>query len=175
MATRPAGGYRRRVLAALLAVALAAAPGGADAYDPFEDSAPASSGRARLVLTGLGGSYLGAPGSGRSGGSLVSGELSWSFDALDLGVQGSWARVREDSGASSPVVLLRLGQRFETRRGVEASFTLGLGAARLVRWQAWFQVAIGARFDLGPIFLAAELGFEQADLIRLAGGMGVRF
>jgi hypothetical protein len=163
------------MLAALLATALAAAPGPALGYDPFEDSAPLGASRTRLALTGWGGEYVGAPGTGRSGGSLLGAEATWSFDSLDLGVQGSYARLQEHSSAMRPLVLVRLGQRFETRRGIEATFNLGIGSAKTTHWQAWFQVALGARLELGPLFLATELAFEQADLIRLAAGLGVKF
>lgn len=167
------GGVRPALLAALL---LAAAPAPAGAYDPFEDDPPGGQERPRLHLTAWGGALVGAPGSGRGGsGSLAAGEVAWSFDSLDLGVQAAAAQLDAGSSAFSPIVLLRLGQRFETRRGVEATFTLGLGAARRDRWEGWFQVALGGRVPLGPLFLAAELAFEQADLIRLTGGLGVRF
>jgi len=72
------------------------------------------------------------------------------------------------------VVLARVTQRFQTRRGLDATFTFGAGAARQVDWKAWFQVALGLRLDLGPIFLAGELGFEQDGLLRLGAGVGVR-
>lgn len=161
------------MLAALLTALLVAAPAG-DAYDPFEDAPPAAE-RSRLLLTAWGGGFVGAPGSGRSGGGLGGAEVAWSFDALDLGVQALAARLDPGRPGASPVVLLRLGQRFETRRGLTAALTLGVGAARRDRWEAWFQVGLGTRVDLGPLFLAAELAFEQSDLLRLAGGLGVRF
>jgi hypothetical protein len=167
--------YLPPVLASLLAIALAAVPGSPETYDPFEEEAPASRDRPRLALTAWGGSYLGAPGSNRSSGSLLGGEATWSFDSIDLGAQATWAQVRDGSTALSPVLLLRIGQRFRTRRGLEASFSLGIGAGRPERWEAWFQVALGVRFDVGPIFLTSELALEQSDLIRLAGGVGVRF
>jgi hypothetical protein len=162
------------VLPALLTAALlAAAPG--DPYDPFEDAPPGSEERPRLLVTAWGGGFVGAPGSGRKGGALGGGEVGWSFDGLDLGVQALSAQLEQGRSRFSPVVLLRLGQRFETRRGVEATFTIGVGAARRDGWDAWFQVGLGGRVDLGPIFLTAELAFEQVDLIRLAGGLGARF
>jgi hypothetical protein len=30
------------------------------------------------------------------------------------------------------------------------------------------------RLDLGPMFLAGELSFEQEQLLRLSGGLGVK-
>ena len=56
----------------------------------------------------------------------------------------------------------------------EAGFTFGGGAARVNGWQAWFQVALGLRVDLGPVFLAGEIGFEQNSLIDLAAGVGLK-
>lgn len=165
-------GVRPALLAALL---LAAAPAAAGAYDPFEDEPPEGRDRPRLHLTAWGGAMVGAPGSGRDGGGLAGGEVAWSFDALELGVQALTARLDPSPAAARPVVLLRLGQRLPTRSGVEATFTLGMGAARRDRWQGWFQVGLGGRVDLGPLFLTAELAFEQTDLLRLAAGLGARF
>jgi hypothetical protein len=64
-------------------------------------------------------------------------------------------------------------QRFPMRSGVEATFALGLGAARPRTWEAWFQVALGVRLPLGPLFLGGELAFERGDLLRLSAGLGV--
>jgi hypothetical protein len=72
-------------------------------------------------------------------------------------------------------VMLRLVNRFQTGRGLEATFGFGLGAARPDDWVAWFQVALGVRLDLGPAFVGGELAFEQYDVLRLAGGVGLRF
>ena len=71
--------------------------------------------------------------------------------------------------------LVRLTQRFHTWRGFDAAFTLGLGAARAPAWMAWYQVALGVRVPLGPLFLGAELSFEQLEILRVAGGLGVAF
>jgi hypothetical protein len=177
----------RRARAARAALALAAwgwaaaalageaAPAAAStAYDPFEDEPPGAEAPPRLLLTAWGGALVGVPGSGRASGGFAGGEATFRLAALDLGVQALAARLGPEGGLS-PVVLLRLGQRFETRRGVEGSLTLGLGAARRDAWEAWFQVALGARVPLGPVFLATELAFEQVDLIRLAVGLGAGF
>ena len=162
---------RHALLAVLL---LAAAP--AAAYDPFEDDPPGEASPTRLLVTGWGGGFAAAPGSGASGGGLAGGEVTLRLSALDLGVQAVTTWVDQGAGRVSPVVLFRLGQRFETRKGVEASLTLGLGsAARNGRWEGWFQLAVGGRVPLGPLFLAGELAFEQVDLIRLAAGLGVAF
>jgi hypothetical protein len=50
-----------------------------------------------------------------------------------------------------------------------------VGAGRPRGWRAWYQLAIGMRVPLGPLFLAGELAFEQYDLLRLGGGLGVAF
>jgi hypothetical protein len=71
--------------------------------------------------------------------------------------------------------LLRLTQRFRTWRGFDAALTLGLGAARAPAWIGWYQVALGMRVPLGPLFLGAEVSFEQFDILRVAGGVGVAF
>jgi len=69
---------------------------------------------------------------------------------------------------------LRLTERFETRRGFDAALSLGIGGARSSHWEAYFQVALGVRVPLGPLFLAGELAFEQNDAFRAAAGLGVR-
>jgi hypothetical protein len=73
------------------------------------------------------------------------------------------------------VVLARIRQRFETRRGLDATVGFGIGAGRIVHWETWFQFTIGLRLYAGPIFIAGEVGFERLDLFRLAGGLGVAF
>jgi hypothetical protein len=160
---------------ALLAALLLAAPAAALAdYDPFEDQPPGDE-RRRLSVTAWGGELLGLTRSGRQDAAHVGGEVAWSFDALDVGVLGQAARLHTGTSDWSPMALLRLTERFETRQGVDATFTLGVGAAREETWKAWFQVALGVRVDLGPLFLAGELGSEQGDLFRLAAGLGARF
>ena len=66
-------------------------------------------------------------------------------------------------------------QRREEGRGLDAAVTLGLGAARPDGWVAWFLFGLGLRVDLGPLFLAGELAFEQRDQLRLMAGLGARF
>jgi len=131
--------------------------------------------RKRLSLTAWGGELSALSGSGRQSAGHVGGEVAWRFDAVELGLLGQAVRLRTGTSDWSPVVLARITERFETRRGVEASFTFGLGAAREAQWKAWFQVALGARLDLGPIYVGGELGFEQNDFVRLAGCVGTRF
>lgn len=131
--------------------------------------------RPRLLLSAWGGEALDAGGAGR-GSTLLGGEAAWAFDALDLGVAGYGYRTLVDAKRDwTPVVLLRLTERFRTRRGVEAAFSFGVGAGRPDDWIAWFQVALGVRVNLGPLFLGGELAFEQYDLLRLAAGLGVAF
>jgi hypothetical protein len=115
------------------------------------------------------------PGSGRGGGGLAGGEVTLRLRPFDLGVQAVTTWLEPGEGRLSPILLLRLGQRFETRRGVEASLVLGLGAARRQDWQAWVQLGVSGRVPLGPLFVAAELAFEQVDYLRLAAGVGAAF
>jgi len=79
--------------------------------------------------------------------------------------RNDWARIG----------LVKLTQRFAMRRGLEATFSIGVGAARTPAWVGWYQVALGMRVPLGPIFVGAELSFEQLDILRVAGGLGVAF
>ena len=132
-------------------------------------------GRRRIRLAVWGGEALDTGGNGRSSG-LLGGEAAWAFDSVDLGVSGYGYRSLRDADRTwTPVLLLRLTERFRTRRGIEAAFTFGVGAGRPDDWVAWFQVALGVRVDLGPLFLGGELAFEQNDLLRLAAGLGVAF
>jgi hypothetical protein len=138
-----------------------------DDFDDDEERQP------RIRLTGWGGTALDDAGTGRSS-TVVGGEAAWSFDSLDVGVSG--AGYRELDGATrswTPVVLARFTQRFPMRSGVEAAFGLGLGAGRPKGWTSWFQVALGVRVPLGPVFLAGELAFEERQLLRLGAGLGV--
>lgn len=143
-----------------------------DAAGPGEDD---EENKPRLRFAAWAGEALASGGSGRGSG-FVGGEAAWSFDSLDLGVAGSGYRNLVDATRTwTPVVLARITQRFKTRRGVEAAFGFGAGAGRRRGWAAWYQVALGVRVPLGPLFLAGELAFEQYDLLRLAAGLGVAF
>jgi hypothetical protein len=132
----------------------------------------------RLDLTAWGGQAWSERGSGFRG-TTWGGEATWRFDALDLGLFGGAYELPEEVAGGevetylAPVYLLRLGQRFETRNGLLASFTFGVGAAKAPDWRSWFQVALGVRMPLGPAFLAGELAFESEDVLRLALGVGV--
>lgn len=110
---------------------------------------------------------------------LYGAEATWRFDSLDVGLFGGAYELRRESPGGeleaylAPVYLVRLGQRFETRNGLLASFTFGVGTAKTDEWRSWFQVALGARATFGPAFVAGELAFESDDLLRLALGLGV--
>lgn len=112
------------------------------------------------------------------GGSSVAAygaEAGYSLPALDVGLVGYGYDNLYQKGKTAPVFLARLGERFEWRRGLEASVLFGAGAARLSKWQAWFQAAFGLRWFFGRLFIEGELSFEENDLVRLDGGLGVRF
>jgi hypothetical protein len=162
------------VTGALLALALAAGPPLAQGdWEPPPLEEQEDDGRKRrLSLAAWGGEALDQGGGGASYG-VLGGEVAWSFDPLDVGLAGYAYQGLSGAGGWTPVSLLRLTQRFPTRTGVEATFGLGLGAARPSGWEAWFQVAIGVRLPLGPLFLGGELAFERGDLLRLSAGLGV--
>ncbi len=178
--------------AALLALALAAAPdlGPARPRDPpasvaataaplrqedwdtpsYEDDER----ERRLFMSVWGGDAWDAGGSGHSYGNFGA-EVDWAFSQLDLGVAGYGWRDLSPERTWTRVALLRLTERFKMRSGVEAAFGLGAGAGVAKGWEAWFQVALGVRVPLGPLFLGGELSFERGDLLRLAGGVGLAF
>lgn len=132
-----------------------------------EDRAP------RLFITAWGGEAF-AIGSGDTrSGSAFGGEVAYALPFGDLGLWGSAYKIGERD-AWAPIALLRLTNRFPAGRGIEAAFTFGVGAGRPIDWRLWFQVALGLRLDLGPVFLAGELSFEQEQLLRLSGGLGVK-
>jgi hypothetical protein len=103
---------------------------------------------------------------------------SYAFDFMDVGllVQGYHLGGKANEWDSwLPGVLARFEQRFETRRGLEATLAFGLGASRLVDWEPWFQFALGLRYSEGPLTVGGELGVEQSGILRLAANGGVRF
>lgn len=159
------------VLPLVLLLSLATAqvdPWDEDDYDEEQD-------RDRILVSVWGGNAWET--GTRGGGSfpLAGGEIAYAFDSIDVGVAGYGYRLPEKKDPWTPVVMLRLVNRFQTGRGLEATFGFGLGAARPDDWVAWFQVALGVRLDLGPAFVGGELAFEQYDVLRLAGGVGLRF
>ena len=128
-----------------------------------------------VLLSGWGGTALEGGGSGRSA-SFYAAEAAWAFDTLDVGVQyASYHTLAEATRPWTPVLLTRVTERFKTGRGIEAAFSLGFGAGKPSGWVGWYQVAIGVRVPLGPLFLGGEIAFEQYDIIRLGGGLGVAF
>lgn len=149
-----------------------------DGYDDANDEPQYEDEERRqphLLLSGWAGEGLARGGSGRSS-SFYGGEVAWAFSSVDLGVAGSWYRsLRDATRQWTPVVLTRLTQRFMTRRGFEAAFSLGFGAGKPSGWIGWYQVALGIRLPIGPLFLGGEVAFEQYDIIRLGAGLGVGF
>jgi hypothetical protein len=166
------------VRALLLAALVAVAPALAAAQDEdLDDEAQEEDGRnaRRLSVIAWGGQGFDTSGTGKSG-ARFGGEVTWAFDSLDVGLAGyGYRRLRDATREWTPVTLVRLTQRFETARGLDAAVTLGLGAARPDDWVAWFLFGLGLRLDLGPMFLAGELAFEQRDQLRLMAGLGARF
>jgi hypothetical protein len=131
--------------------------------------------RPHLLLSVWGGDAWLAGGTGQSTPN-VSAEAAWAFPSVDVGLAAmAYRGVRDDRNAWARIGLLKLIQRFHTGRGFDAAFSLGLGAARTPAWIGWYQVALGVRVPLGPLFLGAEFSFEQLDILRVAGGLGVAF
>jgi hypothetical protein len=167
------------VIAAALALTLAlgAAPlaqvdaGGED--EIYEDDRR----RAKVRLSAVGGSLLNRSGEGSDWVTLAGGQIAWVRDSADIGllVQGYRGLQDREPDTWSPVVLARIEQRFLSRRGVDGTLALGLGAARPDGWRAWYLFALGARLPLGPAHLGAEIGFEQSFLVRFAASLGVAF
>jgi hypothetical protein len=161
------------VRALLLALQLATAQGD----DDFDDSAFEGERGPRIFLNAWGGQAWDIGGRQDVDGQapVVGGEVAYAFGFGDLGVAGYGYRLPGGREGWSPVVLLRLTNRFQTYRGFDATFSFGLGAGRPDDWQAWYQLALGVRLDLGPMWIGGELSFEQYDLLRLVGGIGVKF
>ena len=171
------------VLPLALALALAAdpAPGIEPAPPPVEESEYFGfvEREPRLDLAVWGGQAW----TQQSGTSLRSetygGGATWRFDSLDVGVFGGFYELRNEAldgtlqAYFAPVYLARIGQRFETRNGLLANFTFGVGTAKAPDWRSWFQVALGARATFGPAFLAGELSFESDDFVKVGLGLGV--
>jgi hypothetical protein len=160
------------VNARLLAALLAAAPVFPAAAEDEDYGEPP---RERVHLTAWGGGLVDTR--GRNPGVAFGGlEAAWAFDSLDVGVLGQAYHLGTRARSPwAPVVLARAVQRFELRRGVEATVGIGLGAGLSDHWIGWYQLAVGARLQEGPLYFGVEVGFEQLDLLRLAAGVGVRF
>ncbi|HET9594370.1 MAG TPA: hypothetical protein VFP65_02250 [Anaeromyxobacteraceae bacterium] len=164
---------------ALPAIVLAAAlvPGSVRAQDDDEYTfTPPPPERDHFHLSALGGVLFST--SGRSETYEFAGvEGAFVLDSADLGVlvQGYHLGTQRANAQWSPVILARFLNRFETARGLEATFGIGIGAGRANGWTTWYQLVLGMRLIEGPIFITGELGFEQLDLFRLGGGLGIRF
>lgn len=158
------------MIAFALALSLLAAQG--DDYPPELESEDEP--QPHVIISAWGGTALAHAGTGRSS-TILGGEAAWAFESIDIGLAGyAYQDVPDATREWTPVALVRLTQRFRTSREVEAALSFGLGAGRPDDWKAWFQLALGARVDLGPMFLGAEIAFEQLDILRLAAGLGVR-
>ena len=169
---------RSRRIPALPAIALS--PGrlklaGANAPDEYgwEDS-DEEDGGPRLFITAWGGEAFDVGGGDGNSGAAFGGEVAYALGFGDLGLWVSGYKIRNRGEDWAPIALLRLTNRFATGGGLEATFGFGVGAGRPADWRVWFQVALGLRLDLGPMFLAGELSFEQEQLLRLSGGLGVK-
>ncbi len=174
MAARGAIPYAPAVRARLTALLVAALPSLAAAQDGDVVYAEPPS-AARFHLTAWGGASLDTT-ANNPGAAHFGGEVAYAFEAADVGLLAEGYRLGDRARTPwAPVVLARYLQRFETRRGLEATLGFGLGVGRTKSWIGWYQVALGVRLLAGPLFIAGELGFEQLDLLRLAAGVGVRF
>jgi hypothetical protein len=160
-------------LAALLA-GLAAGQAQADPWADEED-AEAAERRERVTISAWGGNAWDVANQFGSSAAVFGGEIAYVFRSMDLGLAGYGYHLPDERRSWTPVGMVRLINRFPTGNGVEATFALGIGAARPDDWIAWFQVALGVRIDLGRAFVGGELSFEQNNLLRLAGGLGVKF
>ena len=148
---------------------------GATAQDEYGwEGSDEEDGGPRLFITAWGGEAFDVGGGDGDSGAAFGGEVAYALGFGDLGLWGSAYKIRNGGQEWAPIALLRLTNRFATRRGLEAAFTFGVGAGRPANWRVWFQVALGLRLDLGPMFLAGELAFEQDQLLRLSGGLGVK-
>jgi hypothetical protein len=162
------------VRALLLALQLATAQGS----DDFDDSAFEGERGPRVFISAYGGQGWDLGRREEEGDTVpvVGGEVAYAFGFGDLGLAGYGYRFPGGREGWSPVALVRFTNRFQTYRGLDGTFTFGVGAARPDDdWQAWFQLALGVRLDLGPMWLGGELSFEQEDLLRLVAGVGVKF
>ncbi len=162
------------MLPLLLAMALlspADQPGDEDDEDVVDQAGPSG-----LVIGAVGGLAIEAfQANGRTF-EFAGAQVGWSFGGdMEVGLLAQAYHFRDAAVAPwSPVLLLRLDQRFETARGVSADLGLGLGAGRTDQWQAWYQATLGIRLEKGPVILGAELGFEQNALLRLGASLGFR-
>jgi hypothetical protein len=156
---------------ALLVLSLVAG----QAEDPYEDEfAPEEESSGSPFLSAWGGNAWDA--NGGFSAPVLGGEVGWSWEYIDLSLAGWGYKDLHVAGEYSPVVLVRIGQRLRSYRGIEGSLVLGIGASQSPRnWSTFFSFGLGVRVPLGPLILGGEISWEQYNLIRLAGGLGVRF
>ncbi len=159
--------------ALLLALALAATQG--EDWEQGSTYPEDEERNARVLMSVWGGEAFDLATQHGGNAPVVGGEVAYAFDFGDLGLAGYGYQLHSAHRRWTPVGLLRLTNRFETARGLEATFGFGAGAAHPDHWVWWFQVALGLRYDLGPLWLGGELAFEQYNLLRLLGGVGVKF
>lgn len=131
--------------------------------------------RERVLISAWAGNAWDLATQNGSSAAVFGGEIAYAFRSMDVGLAGYGYKLPGEKRPWTPVALVRLVNRFQTGNGVEATFGLGVGAARPDDWKAWFQVSLGVRLDLGPTFVGGELSFEQNNLLRLAAGLGVKF
>jgi hypothetical protein len=158
------------VLPLLLALALAVPP------DPDEDEEPAAPEPARWTLSATGGAAIPVGSAGGATAPFAGAEIAFDLGFADVGLLAQAYRLgTEGAPPWSPVLLARLEERFETLRGAEAFLAFGIGAGRPRAWTVWYQLSLGVALRQGPLSLGLEVGFEQQDLLRLAGSIGWRF
>jgi hypothetical protein len=167
--------YEGAVPSRALLLAVALLPTAVRAQDEDETFSAPPPDEDRIHVTAMGGALFDLRGSGETY-SFVGGEVAYSFEQMDIGILAQGYRLGQRATSLwSPVVMARFLQRFETRKGLEATFGVGLGAGKTDTWRGWYQLALGMRLIEGPLFIQGELGFEQLDLFRLGGGIGFRF
>ncbi|MFT3912529.1 MAG: hypothetical protein QM704_00145 [Anaeromyxobacteraceae bacterium] len=169
------------LLPALVALSLALSAGNtAGQSDPYEEDDHGHGGDdTGLFLAVRGGEAVGPNGGGAH--PVYGGEIGWSFEPIDLSLAGY--AYKDLDGKPAPgeksqwnrMYLVRLGQRFETYRGLEGTLDLGIGAAHTDKWKSWVQLGLGVHLNIDPLFVTGEITFEQNGLVRLTAGLGARF
>lgn len=112
---------------------------------------------------------------------LLGLQLTRAFEDMDVGLVAQTYGLDFVQDGWLGAAMLRVEQKFETRRGIEATLSFGFGAAAeplgggRIGWGFWYNVALGMRWFEGPIMWGGELGFEQSFVIRAALTAGYRF
>jgi hypothetical protein len=161
------------VIGPLLACALALASATDDDWEESRWEEPIR----HLQLTAWGGGSILLDQSGAAS-PWLGAELGWSFPDVGLSAMFEEHRYGRDlaSRTWTPVAVARLEQRFETRRGLDGTLVVGLGAGKPeTSWIFWYQLAIGVRVGGDPFFLRAEVGFERDNFLRLGAALGLAF